>query len=113
MNEAVVGANAAQAVAYIDENNAAVVGASQRGNVAIAGIAQGPKGSDGTGDRNFVFSQGTPSASWVIVHGFGKYPSVSVIDSAGTEIEGDVHYDSLNQVTVSFNAAFSGSATLN
>ena len=69
-------------------------------------------GSSG-GDKNFVFVQGTPSNTWVIAHGLSKYPSVSVMDSAGTEVEGDVHYDSVNQVTIQFNAAFGGTATLN
>ncbi|MDE2107187.1 MAG: hypothetical protein KGL39_58865 [Patescibacteria group bacterium] len=70
-------------------------------------------GTSPGGDKNFVFVQGTPSNVWVIVHNLGKYPSVSVMDSAGSAALGGVSYDNINQVTVSFNHAFSGTATLN
>jgi hypothetical protein len=42
-----------------------------------------------------------------------KYPSVSVVDSAGSTVVGDVLYDSLNQVTITFSAPFSGKAFFN
>lgn len=60
-----------------------------------------------------VHTQGVPSASWVVTHGMNKYPSVSVIDSAQNEVVGDVEYDSLNQVTITFASAFSGYAYFN
>ena len=80
------------------------------------GAKQGPKGKDGidgSGDKNFVFVQGVPAMSWTIIHNLNKYPSVWILDSAGTAVEGDIHYDNVNQVTVNFTAAFSGKATLN
>ncbi len=64
-------------------------------------------------DKNFYFVQTTATNTWVIVHNLGKYPSVTVIDSAGTEVVGDINYDSLNQITITFSGAFKGSATLN
>lgn len=64
-------------------------------------------------DKNFYFVQTTATNTWVIVHNLGKYPSVTVIDSAGTEVVGDISYDSLNQITITFSGAFKGSATLN
>ena len=36
------------------------------------------------GDKNFIYNQNTPSATWEITHTLSKYPSVSVVDSAGT-----------------------------
>ena len=42
-----------------------------------------------------------------------KYPSVNVVDTANDEVTGDVKYNSLNQITISFTAAFSGKAYLN
>lgn len=78
--------------------------------IPVEGI-QGPPGT--SGDANFTFSPIGPQATWVIVHGLNKYPSVTTFDSAGSEIKGAVHYDSLNQVTVSFAGGFSGTATLN
>ena len=64
-------------------------------------------------DKNYVHVQSEASDEWVIVHNLNKYPSVSVIDSAGDEVIGDVHYDSVNQVTLTFEGSFKGRATLN
>lgn len=61
---------------------------------------------------SFTYTQTTPSATWVIVHNLGFYPNVTITDSAGDEVEGDVQYDSVNQVTLSFASAFSGVAHL-
>lgn len=77
----------------------------------------GPQGIQGTpglagAGFNFVHDQGTPSSVWVIVHNLNGYPNITVVDSAGTEVEGTVTYDSANQVTVSFAGAFSGKAFL-
>ncbi|NWJ94582.1 MAG: hypothetical protein HXX20_02270 [Chloroflexi bacterium] len=67
----------------------------------------------GTGDKNFIYTQNTPSTLWTITHNLGKYPSISAIDSAGTQVFGEVKYLSLNQLTISFGWAFSGKASLN
>ena len=65
-------------------------------------------------DKTFVYNQtDTASDTWVIEHNLDKYPSVTVVDSAGTVVEGDVKYDSLNQVTITFSGGFKGKATLN
>lgn len=64
-------------------------------------------------DLNYIHNQTEASDEWVIVHNLNKYPAVSIIDSAGDEVEGNVHYDSLNQVTITFIGAFKGTATLN
>lgn len=69
--------------------------------------------SAGGGDKNFVFTQGVPSATWVIQHNLGKYPSVTVIDTAGTEVEGEVQHIDINNLVLKFSAGFGGSATLN
>lgn len=65
-------------------------------------------------DKTFVYDQtDVASATWVITHNLNKYPSVTVVDSSGTVVEGDVQYDSLNQVTITFSGGFKGKATLN
>ena len=66
-----------------------------------------------SGDANYVHKQTEASAEWIIVHNLNKYPAVSIIDSAGDEVVGNVHYDSVNQVTITFTGAFKGTATLN
>lgn len=62
--------------------------------------------------QTYLHTQTQPSAVWVIVHGLNRYPAVTVIDSAGTVVFGDVKHDSINQCTVSFIGAFSGKASL-
>ncbi len=65
------------------------------------------------GDKNFVFTQNVPSATWNITHNLGKYASVSIADSAGTIVYGEVEYISINEVEVTFRSAFAGKAYLN
>lgn len=64
-------------------------------------------------DASFVYEQGTSSTEWYIHHGLNKYPNVSVIDSAGTAVVGEVVYVDKNNVILKFSAAFTGRATLN
>lgn len=64
-------------------------------------------------DLHFTFAQATPLAMWTIAHNLGKFPSVSVVDSAGTIVVGEVTYTDANNLQVAFNAAFSGTAYLN
>lgn len=71
--------------------------------------APGPAG----GDLHYTHTQAIPAASWVIAHNLNKFPAVSVVDSSGGEVEGEVTHASMNQLTVNFSAGFSGSAHLN
>lgn len=72
-------------------------------------MAQGASASDSF----YLHEQPIASASWVIDHNLGKYPSVTIVDSSNEECEGNVLHVSLNRVIVSFSAAFSGRAFLN
>jgi len=64
-------------------------------------------------DKNFVFVQGTPSTTWDIQHNLGKFPSITVIDSADTVVVGEYTYTDINKVTLTFSAGFAGKAYLN
>jgi|TARA_R110002050_G_scaffold178045_1_gene311254 hypothetical protein len=55
----------------------------------------------------------TASDVWNITHNLGKYPSVTVVDSANTVVVGNIDYISSNAIKITFNAAFSGCAFLN
>ena len=55
----------------------------------------------------------TSSTSVVIAHGLGKIPSVTVVDGSGNIVHGDVAYTDLNNLTITFNTAFAGTAYLN
>jgi hypothetical protein len=62
--------------------------------------------------RRQVFTQASASVEWVIGHTLGGRPSVTIVDSAGTVVIGEVTYNSNSQVTVTFTSAFSGYAYL-
>lgn len=64
-------------------------------------------------DKNYVHTQSALATAWVVTHNLEKNPSVTVVDSAGTVVIGQVDYDSLNQVTLTFKATFSGKAYCN
>ena len=70
-------------------------------------------GSSGAGDLNYTHIQGVADTIWNITHNLGKYPSVTVLDSAMNEVEGDVEFIDTNTVKIVFSATFSGTATLN
>lgn len=64
-------------------------------------------------DKTFIFEQGVASSEWIINHNLNKYPSVSVVDSAGNEVIAEVTYVDLNNCVVTMTAAFKGKAYLN
>lgn len=66
-------------------------------------------------DKNevFVVPQSQASSQWTINHTLDKFPSVTVVDSAGNVVYGQVNYVNENTVTVDFGATFSGTAYLN
>ncbi len=65
------------------------------------------------GAPTFVFSQNTPSTTWEITHNLGKFPSITVIDTGNTVVNGEYNYTSNIKVTLNFSAAFAGKAYLN
>lgn len=78
---------------------------------------QGPPGPIGpqgpSGDAYYRHVQSAASSLWVVEHALGKYPSITVVDSGGTEVEGAVSYIDNNIIHVSFVGAFSGEAYCN
>lgn len=74
--------------------------------------APGEQGPPGEPYEEFVYTQLSPSATWIIDHPFDGYPDVTVIDSSGRVFYGDVSYPSTSRVQVLFSAAFSGKARL-
>ncbi|QDP67766.1 MAG: hypothetical protein GOVbin3530_25 [Prokaryotic dsDNA virus sp.] len=64
----------------------------------------------------YIHPQNVASATWTITHNLNSYPSVTVTDSANTPYAvgfGSVTYNSANQLTIVFSAAFAGKAFLN
>ena len=63
--------------------------------------------------KPFVYTQSISSQTWEIEHNLGKYPSVTIVDSGGNIVIGDVIYDSENKITLKFKSSFSGKVYLN
>ncbi len=64
-------------------------------------------------DKNYVHDQGLPSEVWTVAHNLDKYPSVSAVDTAKTVVVGKTEYIDSNNLTLTFNASFSGQAYIN
>lgn len=60
--------------------------------------------------HNFEFIQSSPSDTWIVAHNLGYHPAVSVVDSAGSWVIGDVSHADANNLTITFTGAFAGRA---
>lgn len=63
--------------------------------------------------EHYTHNQNTSASVWVINHNLNKNPAVSIVDTGGNEVEGDVLYVNLNSLTLTFSAPFSGKAYCN
>lgn len=72
---------------------------------------EGPSGSEGS-DKTYLQSF-TVTDNILVQHNLGKQPAVSVFDSTGDEVVGEVEYIDNAQVRVRFAAPFSGQVTCN
>ena len=71
---------------------------------------QGPAGSFSPSDVAYIHTQASASSFWQINHNLGFEPTAVVLDSAGTNCEGSFAYPSKNQMTITFNSSFTGTA---
>lgn len=62
--------------------------------------------------RRQVHTQAAASTTWNVAHSLGGRPSITIVDTAGTIVIGEVTYISDSQITVEFTSAFSGFAYL-
>lgn len=82
---------------------------SQVGNVATLNVDL----SSIEDDMSYIHEQVVPSYTWTVNHGLGKYPSVSVVDSGGSNVIGDINHISDDELIISFGFPFGGKAFLN
>lgn len=73
---------------------------------------QGPEGPMGA-EQTYTFTQTAVSDLWDIVHNLGRYPSVTVVDTGGSEIIPTLVYISNNALQLHFENPTSGKAYLN
>jgi hypothetical protein len=81
----------------------------------------GPKTNSGWGsptdlvgsqELGYVHIQSVPSSVWNVTHGLGFTPNITVVDTAGTVVEGSYNYPNSNTVVLTFIGGFSGRAYL-
>lgn len=63
--------------------------------------------------ETYIHTQSIVSNTWTINHNLKKFPSITVIDTAGTQVIGKIEYVDENNVKLTFSSAFSGKAYLN
>lgn len=84
------------------------------GNVGVQGqvLAKTVNGLEWS-NRTFTFNQAVSTATWTINHNLGMFPSVSVIDSVGNFVTGNINYIDDRNLEITFKSAFKGKAYLN
>lgn len=66
-------------------------------------------------DKNFVTNNTTflANTATTITHNLGKFPAVTVVDSAGTHVVGDVQHINVNSLTITVKTTFTGKIYVN
>ena len=71
----------------------------------------------GGADKNKIFDdyfeQAQAANPWVVTHGLGKFPSVTVVNRNNVEVQAKVTHNNDNQVTITFSGATAGKAYFN
>lgn len=131
-----------QKINLVDQTNDTVLSTETKETTVVAIGAQGPEGAPGTDGASayqialangfvgteaewlaslstggtvvsYEYTQSMPSDTWVIAYPMLYKPTVTVIDSANSLVEGDVEYSTIaNELTVRFAFGFSGKAYL-
>jgi hypothetical protein len=73
---------------------------------------QGPAGTIDYGELGYVHDQMSASTTWLVEHGLNFIPNITVVDSAGTVIEGSYSYPNSSTVILNFSNSFAGKAYL-
>lgn len=89
--------------------------------VTVLSGQPGPQGVPGDLDEvyeaipslvSYNHNQIAASTTWTITHNLNFRPNVTVFDSSGTMVEGNVTHTSVNALTITFSVPISGQATL-
>lgn len=100
----------------IIENNSQVILEEETINLIIGETGpQGPVGTLDLGQISYIHTQAVPESTWTVVHNLGFVPNITVVDSAGSVVEGSYSYPSGSETTtavLNFSGAFSGKAYL-
>lgn len=78
----------------------------------IGELEQGGGPGPGPSTVAYLHTQGIAASVWNITHNLGWHPNVTVKDSGGSVVEGELIYVDVNTIQLLFSAAFSGVAYL-
>jgi uncharacterized alpha-E superfamily protein len=62
---------------------------------------------------NYTYIQQIPSSYWTVIHNLGKIPSITIIDTAGTQVWADIINVTPNSFDVVLQYPMSGMAVCN
>ena len=111
MSTDVVTVDVPKTVVVSDNEIQVVEVAAQDEIVSVISIAE--QGPVGPAAETYIHNQASASATWTITHNLDQYPSVTVVDSAGSVVIGNIFYASEDQIVISFSGSFAGKAYLN
>ncbi|MEI6795240.1 MAG: hypothetical protein WCK39_00095 [Methanomassiliicoccales archaeon] len=63
-------------------------------------------------NHTYLHEQAVPESTWNITHPLKRYPGVTVVDSAGTVVIGEIEYLDSTHIVLTFKGGFSGKAYL-
>ena len=81
--------------------------------IKVTVLGTGPRGEPGPSAQTYIHDQQLASSDWYIFHELEKFPSVTIVDSSGNTVIGNVQYLDNMSIRLTFNAAFSGKVYLN
>lgn len=64
-------------------------------------------------DKYYAYEQSQLSDTWIIHHNLHKFPSVTVVDTAKSDVVGEVEYVDWDTVIIRFNVKLAGYAYFN
>jgi hypothetical protein len=83
-----------------------------RGQTGPAGPESTTPGPPGPAGGTATFIQNIPSSLWVITHGLGYRPNITIVDSGGSRVFSDLQYVDATTILATFSSPFSGVAYL-
>jgi hypothetical protein len=95
---------------YIDDQGLVLYGPKGANDWPSSGISL--RGDQGLSGGDYIHSQLNADTIWIINHPLSFQPNVTVLDSAGTQVFGDVSYPLPGRIVIEFSSAMGGSALL-
>jgi len=100
-------------VVITDVNSGTSVSISEESGAEVVIQEVGARGLSGSEIGRYEHDQQVSSSIWVINHNLGRRPaSVSVLSPGGIEVDAGVLHNSENQLTITFDQPYVGTAIL-